>query len=161
MAKMKTSTRELLRAKDEELAAAKGRIDQLNEEAAELAFLDRLAEQQATRDVELRALRAENNRLARQPEGRLDDLRTVGAGLRTPGGPEPVGDHPAVTYLKSVLLKYMAFVKVGDSKAAPLVPVIGTILGFSDEERESVTLDDGFLLSQTLGSLGFSGANGG
>ena len=31
---------------DEELAAAKGRIDQLNEEAAELAFLDRLAEQQ-------------------------------------------------------------------------------------------------------------------
>ena len=43
---MRASTKDLFRAKDEELAAAQRRIAELNEEAAELAFLDRLAEQQ-------------------------------------------------------------------------------------------------------------------
>ena len=53
----------------------------------------------------------------------------------------------------------MTYMKVGDDKAAALIPVIGTILSFSPEEREAVAIDEGFLLGQTLGSWGWrSGA---
>ena len=71
-----------------------------------------LAEKQAERDHEISRLRSELDRVMK-------------------------GDIIAsdkVDYLKSVIIKWASFVKTNDPKQASLVPVIGRILDFTDEE---------------------------
>mmetsp|Transcript_136460 Transcript_136460/g.308376 ORF Transcript_136460/g.308376 Transcript_136460/m.308376 type:complete len:465 (+) Transcript_136460:20-1414(+) len=134
-------------AKDKVIADLQLRLDAVLKEQDESAFIGELAARQAEREVEIGKLQSRIADLNQQLE-EADDMRAMAAEqekvlkqhireLEGSTGRSEVN----LDYLKHVVLKYMVYVKNGDSKASSLVPVIGTVLALSPEERETVEGD--------------------
>mmetsp|Transcript_91620 Transcript_91620/g.245442 ORF Transcript_91620/g.245442 Transcript_91620/m.245442 type:complete len:465 (-) Transcript_91620:84-1478(-) len=131
-------------AKDARIADLQGRLEAVLKEQDESAFVRELAARQAEREVEIGKLQSRIAELNRQLQ-EAEDMRVMAAEqekvlkqhireLEGSTGRSEVN----LDYLKHVVLKYMVYVKNGDSKASSLVPVIGTVLALSPEERETV-----------------------
>lgn len=151
---------------DKDISAEKlrERIKELENDADGNAFIVKLAEQQASRDAEVRsaqqrvvALTADLAESQRSRNMGFTQERALKERIRELEG--SVGrTHVAGDYLKHVVMKYMEYSQSGDLKAQGLVPVICTLLKLSPEECkivETPTLPQSLLLINNA----FGGAN--
>jgi len=142
--RQRNDARKLLAEKDAAIARLSSRLGELEKEAGSNAFIATLAEQQASRDAEVRA----KERLVEHLNQTLDEVhrqlqlsysqeRVLKERIRELEGTHSRG-HVAGDYLKHVVMKYMEYTQVGDLKAQGLVPVLCTLLSLTPEERRSV-----------------------
>merc|ERR1712151_799105 len=117
---------------------------ELEKEHNSLAFISRLAEQQAGRDVELKNQKRQVEDLNKSmlEVQKLLTLsyqqeRTLKERIRELEASQGRG-HVASDYLKHVILKYVQYTQKGDLKAQSLVPVISTLLNLSPEKNKSI-----------------------
>merc|ERR1712151_112567 len=117
---------------------------ELEKEHNSLAFISRLAEQQAGRDAELKNQKRQVEDLNRSVADVQKMLslshtqeRSLKERIRELEASQGRG-HVASDYLKHVILKYVQYTQRGDLKAQSLVPVISTLLNLSPEENKSI-----------------------
>eukprot|EP00927_Polykrikos_kofoidii_P073344 TRINITY_DN69387_c0_g1_i1.p1 TRINITY_DN69387_c0_g1~~TRINITY_DN69387_c0_g1_i1.p1 ORF type:complete len:492 (-),score=110.70 TRINITY_DN69387_c0_g1_i1:80-1555(-) len=130
--------------KDQVREQLQRQLAELEVEVTSNAFINRLAEQQAGRDVEVKAQQKQVAYLTKTVSEvqRLLDLSYTQEKVLKDRIRELEGsygrEHVAGDYLKHVVLKYILYNQRGNSKAQTLVPVLCTLLSFSPEECRSV-----------------------
>jgi len=137
-------SKQLLDEKDAVMERLQRRLNELEQELSSNSFIAELAEQQASRDTEVRSKQ-------RQVEHLNQNLAEIQRLLALSYSQERVlkdrirelenshgRGHVAGDYLKHVVMKYMEYTQVGDLKAQGLIPVLCTLLSLTPEERRAV-----------------------
>jgi len=142
--RQRTQVRQLAEEKDAVVGRLRGRVDELEQELGSNAFIAQAAEQQASRDAEVKAKERQVDHLSQMLEETRRQLqlsytqeRVLKDRIRELEGTHCRG-HVASDYLKHVVMKYMEYTQVGDLKAQGLVPVLCTLLSLTPDERRIV-----------------------
>eukprot|EP00932_Pfiesteria_piscicida_P020603 SRR837773.7402.p1 GENE.SRR837773.7402~~SRR837773.7402.p1 ORF type:complete len:401 (+),score=70.55 SRR837773.7402:104-1204(+) len=142
--RQRATSRKMAEEKDLATEQLRARLRDLETELNSNVFITQLAEQQAGRDTEVRAMRRQVDTVSQSltEVQRLLALsysqeKLLKERIRELEGSHCRG-HVAGDYLKHVVLKYMEYSQAGDLKAQGLVPVLCTLLSLSPEERRSV-----------------------
>jgi len=116
----------------------------LEKELEGTEFINKLADKQALRDAEMKAVQKQTVQLNQQfaESQRLLQMsysqeRVLKDRIRELEGSHNRG-HVNGDYLKAVVLKYVNYSQRGDMKAQTLVPVLATLLNFTVDERHAV-----------------------
>ena len=133
----KERTRALVESKDEQLARLRETNATLQTGRDENAFIEQMAAKQAARDLDISRVQSQ---MENMQGGRGSYARRASQDNFEASSNADSAANDA--YLKEVLLKYVRYVKEGDSKANTLVPVLSTCLQFSKEEENVFKLED-------------------
>eukprot|EP00747_Dinoflagellata_sp_TGD_P181927 gnl/TRDRNA2_/TRDRNA2_35939_c0_seq1.p1 gnl/TRDRNA2_/TRDRNA2_35939_c0~~gnl/TRDRNA2_/TRDRNA2_35939_c0_seq1.p1 ORF type:complete len:525 (+),score=150.71 gnl/TRDRNA2_/TRDRNA2_35939_c0_seq1:74-1648(+) len=136
--------RQLLEQKDEVLDKLQSRLGDLEQEMGSNAFIERYAEQQASRDADTKAQQRRYDQLAatlteiqRLLGMSYSQERVLKERIRELEQSQSRGFVDS-DYLKHVILKYVEYTQKGDLKAKTLVPAVCTVLRLTPEERRTV-----------------------
>jgi hypothetical protein len=143
--KARSQARQLLQQKDEVMNRLQERLTELEKEMGSNAFLVRAAEQQAGRDAEVKAQQRHMQQLTttvseiqRLLGMSYNQERLLKDRIRELEQSQDRHGQVAGDYLKHVVMKYIEYTQKGDLKAQALVPVLCTLLSFSNEEQRVV-----------------------